>query len=632
MRLPLSLALLLCAHVAMAQETDVIVYGATPAGIAAALAAAADGEKVLLVEKTDRIGGLMTNGLSHTDFRTFEALTGTYLALTRRTVDFYRAEFGAKAEKVCFRGTHAEPKVTLALFEKMLAEQPRITVQRNWELEAVAASSEANATGDGAGAMRALEVCLFTDDHRTRHSIPARFFIDATYEGDLLAAAGVAHRVGREARTEFGEKLAPAEADGELQAYNFRFCMTRDPENRVTVRQPKEYDREEFAELLPLIENKTITSAFGATPTSIFKTQMPLPHGKIDINDMSKGPVRLSLPGANAEWPDGSGGVAIREGATPALDAPPFSRVQLATTRQRIVDAQLKWSLGLLYFMQHDPAVPEAFRKEASEWGWCRDEFRENAWLPDQLYVREARRLQGLHVYTQNDVAHEPGDVRAVLHRDAIAMGDYGPNCHGTAHDGSRFGGEHTGEFYQAVAPYQIPYGVLVPRNVENLLVACAVSSSHVGFCTLRYEPIWMSLGEAAGHAVHLAREKKVTVQNIPVAVLQTRLRREKSATIYFSDVPVDAPDFAAAQWWGTLGGFHGLEKTPDDASLRGAPIAGQYHEAFPGHAAQLALALDPELAERWKKLALETGVAAPAGQATRGEWIRAAWKAAGEP
>lgn len=632
MRVLLPLALLLCARIAVAQETDVIIYGATPAGIAAALSAAGDGEKVLLVERGDRIGGMMTNGLSHTDFRTFEALTGTFLALTRRTVDFYKTEFGGQAEKVCFRGAHAEPKVTLALLEKMLAEQPRITVQRNWELEAVAASSEPNDNGDGAGPMRALEVCLFADERGKRHSIPARFFIDATYEGDLIAAANVAYHVGREARTELGEKLAPEEADAQLQAYNFRFLMTREAENRVTVRQPKEYDREDFAGLLPLIANKTITSAFGGTPVSIFKTQMPLPHGKVDINDMSKGPVRLSMPGVNLGWPDGSGGVAIRDGATPALDAPPFSRVQLANTRQRIIDAQLKWALGLLWFVQHDPAVPEEFRKEASEWGWCRDEFRENSWLPEQLYVREARRLQGLHIFTENDTAHEPGDARAVLHRDAIAMGDYGPNCHGTSHEGGAFGGQHTGEFYKVVPPYQIPYGVLVPRNVENLLSVCAVSSSHVGFCALRYEPIWTSLGQAAGHAVHLAREKKVTLQKIPVAVLQTRLRKEKSATIYFSDVPVDSPDFAATQWWGTLGGFHGLEKTPEEAKLRGAKIMGQYYEAFPGHAAQLGLALTPELAESWKKLALENGLAAPEGKGTRGEWIRAAWKAAGEP
>src|SRR3954470_8215864 len=337
MRPLLSLAFLLCAALAGAQETDVIVYGATPSGIAAALAAAGDGEKVLLVERTDRIGGMITNGLSHPDFRTFEGLSGTFLALNRRTLEFYRTEFGVETEKVSFHGTHAEPKVTLDLLEKMLAEQPRITVQRNWELEAVAASSDANATGDGAGSMRALEVCLFADDRGQRHSIPARYFIDATYEGDLMAAAGVSYRVGREARTEFGESLAPLEPDGELQAYNFRFCMTREPENRIAVRQPKEYDRERFVGLLPLIENKTITSAFGGTPVSIFKTQLPLPHGKVDINDMSKGPVRLSMPGVNLACPDGSGGVAIRDGAT-ALDAPPFSRVQLATTRQRIVD------------------------------------------------------------------------------------------------------------------------------------------------------------------------------------------------------------------------------------------------------------------------------------------------------
>lgn len=615
-----------------AQETDVVVYGATPAGIAAALAAAADGEKVMLVERTDRIGGMATNGLSHPDFRTFEGLSGGFLTLARRTMDYYRGEFGEQTEKLTLRGTHAEPKVRLELYEKMLSEQPRITVRTEWELEAVNCSSDANAAGDGAGPMRALEICLFADPRGERHAVPARYFIDATYEGDLMAAAGIGYRVGREAKSEYGESLAPKEADTQLQAYNFRLCMTQNAENRVTVKQPKDYDRERFVELLPLIANKTITSAFGPTPASIFKTQIPLPHDKADINDMSRGVVRLSMPGENIAWPDGSGGVAIRDGVTRAIDAPPFSRVQLAVTRQRIYDAHRLWSVGLLYFVQNDSAVPEDFRKAAAEWGWCRDEFRENAHLPDQLYVREARRLQGMHTFTENDSEREPGDVRAVLQRDAIAMGDYGPNCHGTAHEGSAFGGEHTGEFYKVVAPYQIPYGCMVPRNMENLLVACAVSASHVGFCTLRYEPIWTSLGEAAGHAVHLARQEKVTVQNVPVAKLQTRLHRAKSATIYFSDVPVDSPDFAAAQWWGTLGGFHGLEKTPDTSSVRGKKWMGQYYEAFPWHEAKLAQPLDPALAARWSKLATERGLAAPAAEGTRGEWIRAVWKTAGEP
>ena len=624
------LALLLLPRLAGAQEYDVIVYGATPAGIAAARAAAEDGEKVLLVERSDRIGGMATNGLSHPDFRTFEALSGGFLEFTKRTLDYYREEYAARTEEVTLRGTHAEPKVALALYEKMLAEQPRITVQREWELEQVATSSEE--AGEGANVMRALEVCLFADAHGERHAVPARYFIDATYEGDLMAAAGMAYRVGREAKSEFGESLAPAEADADLQAYNFRFCMTQDPENRVTVHAPPGYDRAQFAGVLPLIENKTITSAFGGTPASIFKTQIPLPHGKEDINDMSRGPVRLSMPGENAGWPDGSGGVAIREGATTAIDAPPFSRVQLRVTRQRIYDAHLQWSMGLLYFVQNDTSVPEEFRKQAKEWGWCRDEFREYGYVPDQLYVREARRLQGMHVFTENDAANEPGDARTVLHHDAIAIGDYGPNCHGTSHDGSPFGGQHMGEFYKVVAPYQIPYGCMVPKNMENLLVCCAISASHVGFCMVRYEPIWTSLGEAAGHAAHLARQEKVIVQNVPVAKLQARLHQAKSATIYFSDVPADSPDFAAAQWWGTLGGFHGLEKAATPEQIRGKHWQGQYYEAFPWHEAKLAEPLEPALATRWSRLAAETGLHAPETKGTRGEWIRAAWKAAGEP
>src|SRR3954464_13882451 len=153
------LFLFLFAALARAQQTDVLIYGGTPAGIAAALAAAEDGEKVLLVEPYSHIGGMWTNGLSHPDFRTFESLTGTALKLTQRIRDYYRPELGAETDKVTFRGTHAEPKVVQAIFEKWIAEQPNITVQLNWALENIQTSSESE--GDRAGPMRALEVALF---------------------------------------------------------------------------------------------------------------------------------------------------------------------------------------------------------------------------------------------------------------------------------------------------------------------------------------------------------------------------------------------------------------------------------------------------------------------------------------
>ena len=615
--------LLLTASWLRAEQHDVLVYGGTPAGIAAALAAAEDGADVLLVEPYSWVGGLMTNGLTHTDFRTFEGLTGAFLKVAQRVEAHYREIYGADSLQVkeSMRGTQAEPKVNRLVLEKMLAEQPRITVRTGWALDAVKCSTDAK--------MRTVEIAVFVDARNEHHAETARTFIDATYEGDLMAAVGVPYRVGREAGVEYGEPLAPDDADAQLQAYNFRFTMTRDPALRVQITMPPGYDRADFAELGPLLADGRIERAFGYPSKCLVKAQLPpLPNGKHDINDVSRGLVRLSLPGENDAWPYGASGLAAREisGVTA-----PFSRTGLRQTRQRIFDHHLLWNVGLLYFVQNDDAVPAKFRSEAREYGWCRDEFTENGHLPEQLYIREARRMVGQYVYSEKDTDHAPGDARAVLHREAIAMGDYGPNCHGTAHEGSRFDGKHTGEFYKGVSPYQIPYGVLLPKDVENLLVPGAMSASHVGFCALRLEPIWMSLGEAAGHAAHLAHSDKVPLPGVSVPKLQARLHATGAATIYVSDVPPGHPDFAAVQWWAAAGGLHGLAPMPEKPGQRGKNLVGQYYEAFPNHAAALDQPLDEALAARWRKLATGLGLAAeklPASSApiTRGAWLRAAW------
>jgi hypothetical protein len=296
-----------------------------------------------------------------------------------------------------------------------------------------------------------------------------------------------------------------------------------------------------------------------------------------------------------------------------------------------VFDAHLRWNVGLLYFLQTDDAVPAKYRDEARRWGWCRDEFPDTGHLPPQLYVREARRMRGAYVFTQRDVAAAAGDARSVLRADAVAVGDYGPNCHGTAHEGPRFGGKHTGEFYLGVAPYQVPYGVLVPAGVDNLLVPGAASASHVGFCCLRYEPIWMALGQAAGHAAHLSLSGDCPVGAVAAAGVQARLHRAGAATVYVSDVPPGSADFAAVQWWGTAGGLHGLHPAPKKPGQRGRNVLGQYYEAFPGHAAGLGEPLTRAVADRWVKLAAGLGVRAdglPAadGTATRGDWVRAAF------
>lgn len=609
---------------ARAQDYDVLVYGATPGGIAAALSAADSGRSVLLVEPTSRIGGMVTNGLSHTDFRTFEGLTGTFLDFTHRVLMHYGGDAA-----ICFRGAHAEPKVNLAVWQAMLAERKnKIEVWTDRALEGVRLSGEGDSSGD-----RSLEIALFGDEENKRYPVAARYFIDATYEGDLMAASRIPYRVGREGRDEFGESLAPAQPDTELQAYNFRLCLTKVPENRAPIRKPEGWKRTDYTGVIPLLEKGKLKSVFCETTGGIFKAQEPpLPGGKYDINDVSKGIVRLSLPGENSAWPDGAGGAFIRrDDETDVGGVVPFSRTGLRQSRARVFDEHLRWDLGLLYFLQNDDAVPKRFREEARAWGLPRDEFDDNGHLPLQLYVREARRMRGAYVFVQQDAEHAADDARAPLHTDSIAMGDYGLNCHGTAHTGSRFGGQHTGEFYQPGPPYQIPYGTILPPEhggVDNLLVPVAVSATHVGFCAIRLEPIWTSLGQAAGLAAAIACERKCSVHRVPVAEIQSRLHRAGAATIYVSDVLPGHPDFAMVQWWGTAGGFHGLAPKPAIPGPRGKSICSQYYEAFPEHAADLDRPLDAPTAARWPALAKKLEIPNPPSTdgKTRGAWLREVW------
>jgi len=592
-----------------AEQVDIVVYGATPGGIAAAVAAAKGGRAVLLVEPTIRIGGMATNGLQHPDFRAFESLTGTFWDLNQRTLAYYTKTYGADSLQVkdTFRGTHAEPKVSLVLFQQMLAEHPGISVKTQWLL--------VDAYTRGPAGDRTVRAARFRDATGKNHVVEARLFIDGSYEGDLLAAAQVSYRIGVESRDEYGESAAPTDGSGELQAYNFRFVMTQDAAIRVPVAAPKGYRREEFLPLLELISSGKIKRAFGGyrETDNLVKAQIPvLPNKKHDINDVSNGLVRLSLPGEQLMWPEG--------------DAP---------TRQRIFDEHLRWNVGLIYFAQNDPSVPEKFRQEAQTWGWCRDEFVETGGIPPQIYVREARRMVGQRIFTQQDTRHAENDARAVLHRDAIAMGDYGHSSHGVRHEGSRFGGKRFGEgLAVSYAPYQIPYGTIVPKDVRNLLAPVAVSASHVGFCALRLEPIWTALGQAAGHAAHLALEQRGTpdVRTVSAVKLQRRLHADRSATIYVADVPPDHADFAAVQWWASLGGLHGLAPRPA-GRLLGQQIQGQHSEGWLNHSAELSRPLEPALAARWLALAKENRLSAkelPAvdGRASRGDWIRAAFKA----
>ncbi len=590
-----------------AAETDVLIYGGTPAGIAAAISASGNDTNVLLVEPTGRIGGMTTNGLSHTDFRSFEGISGMYYEFTQRILQYYKDEYGEDSNQVkqCFRGTHGEPKVNLEIFYEMLGEHPTITIKHGWLIEDV--ETENN---------HKILAVSFQDKQGVLHQVKTGIFIDATYEGDLMAKAGIPYRIGREARSEYGESLAPEKADNQVQGYNFRLIMTKELDNLVLPQKPAGYDREMYTGILPLMKDGRIKGVFGySPPVYIYKAQIPhLPNGKYDINDVSHSPVRLSMPDINNPYPNGS-----------------------TSIRRQIVEEHVRWNMGLLYFLQNDEAVPEPFQAEAREWGWCKDEFVENDHIPVQLYIREARRMIGQYVFTENDTEYAPGDARTVLHKDAIAMGDYGENCHGTGREGTRFNGKHTGEFYKAVAPYQIPYGVLIPKDVRNLLVPVAASSSHVGFCALRLEPIWSLMGQAAGYAANIAVQEEMDVQNVPVKRIQSILHKHGAATIYFGDITPGHPDFEMAQWWGTAGGFHGLAPTPEKKGQRGKHILGQYFEAFPHHDANLDQPMDKELAAKWIAVANEldisdTHIPQTHTNKTRRDWLKRVWQHRPQP
>ncbi len=374
--------------------------------------------------------------------------------------------------------------------------------------------------------------------------------------------------------------------------------MTRVEENRLMPTAPEGYDRKDFENIVPVLESGKLEGIFSGSRGSIFRAHLPLlPNGKADVNDTPHSPVRLSMPDINDGYPEGD-----------------------AETRAGIIREHLYYNVGLLYFLQNDQAVPEKYRQEALSWGWCKDEFMETGGIPPQLYIREARRLVGQHVFTGNDTRQAAGDARSILHTDSIAIGDYVHNCHGTGRRGTRFDGEHTGEFYDPIMPYQIPYGVIVPAKTTNLLVPVACSASHFGFGALRLEPIWSALGQAAGWAAHLAMEGGTTVQSIDVPALQKLLHREDSATIYLSDILPGNPLFATAQWLGTQGGFHGMYP---DGQPKPEFLFGQYSAAFPGHFVEPGLPLAPGLLKKWDAI-LPGKAGDTAIPNTRSEWLEA--------
>jgi hypothetical protein len=596
-------------------DFDLITYGATPSGIMAAINAGRMGHTVLLVEEYEHIGGLMTGGLSFTDFISFEVLGGEFQNYTDRVLAYYSEKYGPDSQQVedCHFGIHAEPHVTLQVFQEMIEEYPNIEVITQHRLSnVILGHSEGQKTF-----ITGIKVQNLGENKIDAYY--ARVFIDATYEGDLAAMAGADYFIGRESQSTLHERYAgkiftrggviqsgsTGEGDKKIQGYNFRIIMTEDPENRLMIEEPEGYDRRVFVPILKTLKDKKVVQLFTEDARGILRVQK-LPNRKADINDIKNAPVRMALLGGNYDYPEGD-----------------------YETRNRIIEDHRLHNLSLVYFLQQDPEVPDELKTEAQKWGLARDEFVGNNNFPYRLYIREARRIEGEYVFTEQDTYMASGSVRTVLKKDAIAIGDYALNCHGVSPPGELYEDLTEGDFNHVPPPFQIPYGVTVVKGFQNLLVSVAVSSSHVGFSGLRLEPTWSAIGQATGLAAHLMLNNNIAAAEVPVDQLQRLIHEAGGKTVYVSDVENDHPFFNAIQYLGTKGLFHGMFPL-GEVNVRPASNLWnmQYREAYPYHQIDPEKQVTEELAKSWNRMlildaeSLETLELLYSKNITRGEYL----------
>lgn len=473
---------------------DVIVFGGTPAGVMSAVAAGRAGDKVLLLEPSYLIGGLMSGGLTKTDIGKKETIGGLSDEFYDRVVAYYRKTYGADAEqaKASAELLLFEPKVAGLIFAEMLAEA-KVAVRTKERLEKTRVRD---------GVITEIVTRHYQTGALTRHRAPV--FVDGTYEGDLMAQAGVMYRVGREARSEYGESLAgltdgPAEylgtGDHRVQSYNIRGTLTTRDDLRVAIPKPEHYDPEPFESFIHLAQEHNIK-----TFEDLFddEERWGMINGKCDPNKADMVGVNFAYSEADYE------------------------------ARARIVGRVQDHWLSLWWMLQNDPRLSEEFRTSARRWGLPKDEYVESGHVTPQVYVRVARRMQGRYLLTQRDVQYDR------FKPDAICMGSYNTDSHEVQRIQTDRGLVGEGHFNGSADPYEIPYRSITPYGVENLLVVAAISATHVAYSSLRMEPVFMMLGEAGGIAAHLARSEKTSVQDVPVPALQTALKK--------SGVPLEAP------------------------------------------------------------------------------------------
>ena len=541
-RSPLLAALLLPLAIAADLKADVIVYGTTPAGVFAAVAAAREGASVLLLDPRDTpVGGMMSGGLGNTDLGVTTDVLG---GLTRRFFMEICAHYYPEKAPCFF--ANFEPSVALATFLGPAflgnASTP-VAVHASTRLTGITTSSP-----DGVNRRILAGVTAAGD------TVEGGAWIDATYEGLLMSLAGVSTTFGREAAAQYNESVAgvlpePHNAstpthpftsqgqlwtgvsplwpngsliplvgpppgtvgsdDDRLQAWNLRFTLTNDTANMLQPwPRPASYDPATMELLLRYIRarNATVFTHTGLCCGGTLPAPVGRPRSKFDVNSQ-----RTDFQGLN--W-----------GYAQAIRAADWA------AQERILQAHRDMTLSYFYFLQNDPRLPASMRASMSEFGLPLDEHVTCGHLPCQVYVREALRMVSDVVFTQADVEVNITKI------DSIGMGAYTIDVmHGSLYAAAdpalgilQEGGMQAPSFLPAgFKPFQIPYRALTPRRTEatNLLVPVALSSSHVGFCAIRLEPTWTVIGESAGVAVAMALRTGVDVQDLDVGALQVRLR-----------------------------------------------------------------------------------------------------------
>ena len=499
---------------AVETSADVIVYGSTPGGFCAAIAAAREGASVILLEPTEHVGGLSTGGLSHCDSNQMrrETLMGLFDEWHTRIVKDYTdrglpAPYNA-AIKDSAKWTF-EPHVAMRVTMSMLQEAG-VVLRTSCYLKSV--------TKHGS------RITSIVTKKGTFH---AKVFVDGTYEGDLMAASGVDWTIGREGRDEFGESYAGKQfpkkemningfdenrsllplvttsdagnseaGDMNIMTYSFRLCLTRDPAKSVSMPLPAKYDPARFE-----LARRALKAGIRGIGFDLY----PLPGVKLDGNNSIGGQISFGLIGACNSWHSAD-----------------------EAGRAKIWEDHKQYTLEFLYFLQTDTAVPPDVRSKFADLGLCKDEFGATEHFSPALYVRESRRMKGMYIISQKDILDSPKKD------DPIAISSFPIDSHDCQRVALKDGGViNEGTIFPVRVPgtpvgyaYHVPYRSVLPKpgQCTNLLVPVALSCTHVGISSLRIEGAWMAIGQGAGIAAALSAKRGVDVQELQYPLLRERL------------------------------------------------------------------------------------------------------------